>query len=66
GPCRCVIVSLLDSPCGRGLSRFNLDIPANNCVILQSDNDLELLPAGQHCISHLNIMLRRLYTVGEN
>jgi hypothetical protein len=27
-----------------------LDIPANNCAILQSGNDLELLPAGQHCI----------------
>ncbi|KAH9160062.1 hypothetical protein EDB89DRAFT_1915237 [Lactarius sanguifluus] len=33
------------------------------CVI--SGNYLELLPAGQHCISHPNIMLRRLYTVGE-
>ncbi|KAH9069870.1 hypothetical protein EDB83DRAFT_2518218 [Lactarius deliciosus] len=32
------------------------------CVI--SGNNLELLPAGQHCISHPNIMLRRLYTVG--
>ncbi|KAH8995299.1 hypothetical protein EDB86DRAFT_2923464 [Lactarius hatsudake] len=41
-------------------------IVTNNCAILQSGNDLELLPAGQHCISHPNIMLRRLYTIGEN
>jgi len=43
-----------------------LDIPANNCAILQSGNDLELLPAGQHCITHPNVTLRGLYTLGEN
>jgi hypothetical protein len=45
---------------------FSLDIPANNCAILQSGNDLELLPAGQHCIIHPNVTLRGLYTLGEN
>ncbi|KAI0246092.1 hypothetical protein BJV78DRAFT_197706 [Lactifluus subvellereus] len=43
-----------------------LDIPANNCAILQSGNNLELLPAGQHCITHPNVTLRGLYTLGEN
>ncbi|KAF8489094.1 hypothetical protein F5888DRAFT_1748721 [Russula emetica] len=43
-----------------------LDIPANNCAILQSGNDLELLSAGQHCITHPNVTLRGLYTLGEN
>lgn len=43
-----------------------LDIPANNCAVLQSGNDLELLPAGQHCITHPNVTLRGLYTLGEN
>jgi len=33
---------------------------------LQSGNDLELLPAGQHCITHPNVTLRGLYTLGEN
>ena len=45
---------------------LSLDIPANNCAILQSGNDLELLPAGQHCIIHPNVTLRGLYTLGEN
>lgn len=45
---------------------FSLDIPANNCAILQSGNDLELLSAGQHCITHPNVTLRGLYTLGEN
>lgn len=45
---------------------FSLDIPANNCAILQSGNDLELLPAGQHCITNPNVTLRGLYTLGEN
>jgi hypothetical protein len=45
---------------------FSLDIPANNCAILQSGNELELLPAGQHCITHPNVTLRGLYTLGEN
>ncbi|KAH9956128.1 hypothetical protein BGW80DRAFT_1234594 [Lactifluus volemus] len=43
-----------------------LDIPANNCAILQSGNDLELLPAGHYCITHPNVTLRGLYTLGEN
>jgi regulator of protease activity HflC (stomatin/prohibitin superfamily) len=43
-----------------------LDIPANNCAILQSGNDLELLSAGQHCITNPNVTLRGLYTLGEN
>ncbi|KAI0246093.1 band 7 domain-containing protein [Lactifluus subvellereus] len=43
-----------------------LEIPANNCAILQSGNGLELLPAGQHCITHPNVTLRGLYTLGEN
>ena len=32
----------------------------------QSGYDLELLPAGQHCITHPNVTLRGLYTLGEN
>ncbi|KAH9040204.1 hypothetical protein EDB85DRAFT_1837301, partial [Lactarius pseudohatsudake] len=43
-----------------------LDMPANNCAILQSGNHLKLLPAGQHCITHPNVTLRRLCTIGEN
>ncbi|KAI9450182.1 hypothetical protein BJY52DRAFT_1206183 [Lactarius psammicola] len=31
-----------------------------------SGNDLELLPAGQHCITHPNVTLRGLYTLGED
>ncbi|KAH9069835.1 hypothetical protein EDB83DRAFT_2551058 [Lactarius deliciosus] len=50
GLCRCVIAWLI------------LDIPVNNCVILQSGNDLELLPAGQHCstpLARINSRCRR-------
>jgi len=43
-----------------------LNIPANNCAILQKGDDLELLPAGQHYITNPNITLRGLYTCGEN
>ena len=43
---------------------FSLDIPANNWTILQPGNDLELLPAGQHCITNPNVTLG-LYTLGE-
>lgn len=43
-----------------------LNIPANNCAILQKGNDLELLPAGQHYITNPNVTLRGLYTLGEN
>lgn len=42
-----------------------LDIPANNCAILQKGDDLEILPAGQHYITNPNITLRRLFTKGE-
>jgi len=30
-----------------------------------SGNDLELLPAGQHCITHPNVTLRGLYTLAS-
>ncbi|KAH7889794.1 hypothetical protein F5I97DRAFT_1847364 [Phlebopus sp. FC_14] len=43
-----------------------LNIPANNCAILQRGDDLELLPAGQHYITNPNVTLRGLYTLGEN
>ena len=45
---------------------FSLNIPANNCAILQKGDDLELLPAGQHYITNPNVTLRGLYTLGEN
>jgi hypothetical protein len=43
-----------------------LNIPASNCAVLQRGDDLEVLPAGQHCITNPNITLRGLYTLGEN
>lgn len=43
-----------------------LNIPASNCAILQRGDDLELLPAGQHCITNPNITLRGMFTLGEN
>ncbi|KZV74315.1 band 7 domain-containing protein [Peniophora sp. CONT] len=43
-----------------------LDIPANNCAILQRGDDLELLQAGQHCVTNSNVTLRGMYTLGEN
>ncbi|THH00117.1 hypothetical protein EW026_g2372 [Hermanssonia centrifuga] len=43
-----------------------LNIPANNCAILQKGDDLQLLPAGQHYITNPNVTLRGLYTLGEN
>ncbi|THU99362.1 hypothetical protein K435DRAFT_719810 [Dendrothele bispora CBS 962.96] len=43
-----------------------LNIPANNCAILQRGDDLELLGAGQSVITHPNITLRGMYTMGEN
>ncbi|KAI5118091.1 hypothetical protein M0805_007741 [Coniferiporia weirii] len=43
-----------------------LNIPANNCAILQKGNDLELLPAGQHYITNPNVTLRGLFALGEN
>ncbi|KAG8855049.1 hypothetical protein FRB96_007244 [Tulasnella sp. 330] len=42
-----------------------LDIPANNCAILQKGDELEILPAGQHYITNPNITLRKLFTKGE-
>ena len=44
----------------------SLDIPANNCAILQKRDDLELLPAGQHYITNPNVTLRGMFTLGEN
>ncbi|KAI0641361.1 band 7 domain-containing protein [Trametes meyenii] len=43
-----------------------LNIPANNCAILQRGDDLELLPAGQHYITSPNVTLRGMFTLGEN
>ncbi|KAL6302729.1 band 7 domain-containing protein [Sparassis latifolia] len=43
-----------------------LNIPANNCAVLQKGDDLELLPAGQHYITNPNVTLRGLFTCGEN
>ncbi|KAH8082803.1 hypothetical protein BXZ70DRAFT_958695 [Cristinia sonorae] len=43
-----------------------LNIPANNCAILQKGDDMELLPAGQHVITNPNVTLRGLFTLGEN
>ena len=45
---------------------ISLNIPANNCAILQRGDDLELLPAGQHYITNPNVTLRGLFTLGEN
>lgn len=42
-----------------------LDIPANNCAILQKGDELEVLPAGQHVITNPNITLRKMFTRGE-
>ncbi|KAI0030300.1 hypothetical protein K488DRAFT_54541 [Vararia minispora EC-137] len=43
-----------------------LNIPANNCAILQRGDELELLQAGQHCVTNPNVTLRGMYTLGEN
>ncbi|KAG7092232.1 hypothetical protein E1B28_008598 [Marasmius oreades] len=43
-----------------------LNMPANNCAILQRGDDLELLGAGQSVITHPSVTLRGLYTLGEN
>ncbi|KAG2020674.1 hypothetical protein CC2G_005982 [Coprinopsis cinerea AmutBmut pab1-1] len=43
-----------------------LNIPANNCAILQRGDELELIGAGQTVITHPNVTLRGLYTLGEN
>ena len=44
----------------------SLNIPANNCAILQKGDDLELMPAGQHYILNPNVTLRGLFALGEN
>jgi len=43
-----------------------LNIPANNCSILQRGDDLQLLGAGQSVITNPSVTLRGLYTLGEN
>lgn len=43
-----------------------LNIPANNCAILQRGDDLELLGAGQSVITNPSVTLRGSYTLGEN
>ncbi|KAK4056404.1 hypothetical protein OIO90_002547 [Microbotryomycetes sp. JL221] len=43
-----------------------LDIPANNCCILQKGDELEMLPAGQHTITVPNVTIRGWFTRGEN
>ncbi|GAA5942702.1 hypothetical protein JCM10213_005947 [Rhodosporidiobolus nylandii] len=42
-----------------------LDVPANNVVILQRGDELEQLPAGQHCILNSNVSIRGWYTTAE-
>ncbi|KAI9437856.1 hypothetical protein BJY52DRAFT_1217533 [Lactarius psammicola] len=48
------------------VTALSLDIPLNNCAILQSGNDFKLLSSGQYYITHPNVTLRGLYTLGEN
>ena len=43
-----------------------LNIPANNCAILQKGNELIVIPAGQHYIVDPSITLRGMFTFGEN
>ncbi|KAH7343770.1 hypothetical protein B0J17DRAFT_643884 [Rhizoctonia solani] len=43
-----------------------LDIPANNVAVLQRGDEMEQVPAGQHCITNPNVKLRGLFTCGEN
>src|SRR3984885_10381583 len=64
----CLCYFLISSYCSWKLyfSISSLNIPANNCAILQKGDDLELLPAGQHYITNPNVTLRGLYTLGEN
>ncbi|KAJ3251438.1 hypothetical protein HDU77_005865 [Chytriomyces hyalinus] len=40
-------------------------VPANNVLILQRDNDLILLKAGQHVITNPNTSFRGFYSLGE-
>nr|GAT61265.1 predicted protein [Mycena chlorophos] len=43
-----------------------LNIPANNCAILQRGDELEVLTAGQSVITNPSVTLRGLFTLGEN
>jgi regulator of protease activity HflC (stomatin/prohibitin superfamily) len=43
-----------------------LNLPMNNCAILQKGNELQLLTAGQHVITDPNVTLRGMFTCGEN
>ncbi|EKM75069.1 hypothetical protein AGABI1DRAFT_116571 [Agaricus bisporus var. burnettii JB137-S8] len=43
-----------------------LNIPANNCAIVQRGDDLLLLGAGQLVITNPNVTLRGIYTLGES
>jgi len=43
-----------------------LNIPANNCAILQKGNELIVIPAGQHYIVDPSITLIGMFTFGEN
>lgn len=56
----------MDQPLSKPHALSSLNIPANNCAVLQKGDDLEVLPAGQHYITNPNITLRGLYTLGEN
>ncbi|EJU05751.1 band 7 domain-containing protein [Dacryopinax primogenitus] len=42
-----------------------LNIPANNCAILQRGDELQQIPAGQHVITNPNVTFRSLFTRGE-
>lgn len=61
-----LVVTLFNLPSLADLVIVSLDIPANNCAVLQRGDDLELLGAGQHYITNPNVTLRGLYTCGEN
>ena len=64
---RALVCNILQSPIHFiDVSLCSLNIPANNCAILQRGDDLELLSAGQHYITNPNVTLRGLYTLGEN
>lgn len=45
---------------------LSMNIPANNCAILQRGDVLQLLGAGQSVITNPSVTLRGLYTLGEN
>ncbi|KAG8805812.1 hypothetical protein FRC18_006478, partial [Serendipita sp. 400] len=43
-----------------------LNIPANNCAILQKGNDFIIIRAGQHYVVDPSVTLRGMFTFGEN